>query len=62
VVENIAANFVFSGNQLDMIQELRKLADTDNVSHEPSPSKKKGKTTSQPQKDSQTASAMMVSS
>ena len=45
VVENIAANFVFSGNREDMIQELRKLADTDHAGKEPSPPKKKGKTT-----------------
>ena len=30
-VENIAANFISSGNQDDMLDELRKLADTDNV-------------------------------
>jgi hypothetical protein len=45
-----------------MIQELRKLADTVTVGKEPSPPKKKGKTTSQPQKDVQTTSAMMVTS
>ena len=44
VIENIAANFVSSGNRDDMIQELRKLADTDTVGKEPSPPKKKGKT------------------
>ena len=54
VVENIEANFVSSGNRDDMIQELRKLADTDHVGKEPSPPKKKGKTTSQPQRDGQT--------
>ena len=52
VVENKAANFVSSGNRDDMIQELRQLADTDHVGKEPSMPKKKGKTTSQPQKDS----------
>ena len=46
VVENVAANFVSSGNRDDMIHELRKLADTELVGKEPSPPKKKGKTTS----------------
>jgi hypothetical protein len=48
VVENIAANFVSSGNQDAMIQELRKLAGKDNIGQESSPPKKKGKTTPQP--------------
>ena len=43
-----------------MIEELRKLADTEPVGHEPSPPQKKGKTTSQPQKDGQTPNAMMA--
>jgi molecular chaperone DnaK (HSP70) len=34
VVKNIAANFVVSENKEDMVQELHKLADTDNVGHE----------------------------
>jgi hypothetical protein len=62
VVENIAANFVSSGNRDAMIQELCKLAGNDNIGHEPLPQKKKGKTTSQPQKQSQTTSTMMVTS
>jgi hypothetical protein len=52
VVENIAANYVSSGNQKAVIQELRKLAGNDNLGHEAFPTKKKGKTTSQPQKES----------
>jgi hypothetical protein len=59
-VEYIAANFVSSGYQDAMIQELRKLAGNDNSGHEPSPLKKKEMTTSQLQKESQTTSAMMV--
>ena len=62
IVENIAANFVSSENKKDLIQELRKLADTDNVGKDPSQPKKKGKTTSQTQKDSPTNSAMLVHS
>jgi hypothetical protein len=37
VVENIAVNFVSSGNQEVIIQELRKLAGNDNIKHELSP-------------------------
>jgi hypothetical protein len=62
VVENIAANFVSSGNQKAMIQELQKLAGNYNIGHEPFPPKKNGETTSQPQKESQPTSAMMVTS
>ena len=60
IVENIAANFVSSGNSQDMIQELCKLADTEPIGQEPSTPQKKGKTTSQPKKDGQATSAMMV--
>ena len=56
IVENIAANFVSSGNSKDMIQELCKLADTEPVGQEPFPPQKKGKTTSQPKKDGQATS------
>ena len=41
IVENIAANFVSSGNSQDMIQELCKLADTEPIGQEPSPPQKK---------------------
>jgi hypothetical protein len=61
-VENIAANFVSSGKQDDKLQELRKPADTDNAGYEPSPPKKKDKTTSQPQLSNNSTSAMIVSS
>ena len=60
VVKNIAANFVSTGNQDAMIQELRKLAGNDDKEKAFSPPKKKGKTTSQPHPESQTTSAMMV--
>ena len=56
----IAENFVSSGNSQDMIQELSKLTDTELVGQEPSTPQKKGKTTSQPKKDGQATSAIIV--
>ena len=61
-VENIAANFVSSGNKNDMIQELKKIADGENTWNEPSPPKKKDMAISLPQVDASTTSAMMASS
>ena len=60
MVENIAANFVSSGNSQDLIQELSKLTDMEPVGQDPSTPQQKGKTTSQPKKDGQATSAMMV--
>ena len=60
VVENIAANFVSSGDKDAIIQELRKLStNDDNDKASPQP-KKKSKTTSQQQQESPTTSAMMT--
>ena len=50
VVENIAAQFVSSGNSQDLIQELSKLTDMEPVGQEPSTPQKKGKTTSSPRR------------
>jgi hypothetical protein len=60
-VENIAANFVSSGNQKDLVQELRKLTSVTNTTGDSPPASKKAKKQSSNQANSFADSSMVAS-
>ena len=61
-VENIAAKYVSSGNQDNMVQALRKLSNPNATAGDSSPPYKKSKRQSSSKSETSTDSAMMASS